>query len=113
MIKIKTSRNTDGQIVALNVCGHAGWGGKGQDIVCAAVSALTQAALLGLKKQAGACLDYKVQKEPALLTFTLTSPPDDKTDAILETMLLGLAEIVKAYPGNLDMTEDRRGNSHV
>ena len=108
MIQIKTSRNAAGQVVALEVRGHAGWGRKGQDIVCAAVSALTQTALLGLRQQAEASIDYKVQKKPALLTCLLLSPPDDKTGVILETVLLGLTEIAKEYPGSLKLTEDWR-----
>jgi len=108
MIQIRASRDAAGRLFALAVRGHAGRGKKGQDIVCAAVSALTQAALLGLEKQAGAHLDYEIKKDPALLAFTLVSPPNDKTDAILETMLLGLVEIAGAYPGSLELTEDRR-----
>ncbi|MDR2006557.1 MAG: ribosomal-processing cysteine protease Prp [Acidaminococcales bacterium] len=107
MIKVKIWRN-GGRIVACEVTGHAGAGEKGQDIVCAAVSALTETALLGLGRYAGIRLDYEVSQQPALLFFTLKDAPNDKTDAILETMLLGLTEIAGTYRNSLELAEYRR-----
>jgi uncharacterized protein YsxB (DUF464 family) len=104
MIKIKIWRN-EGRITACEIAGHAGADEKGKDIVCAAVSALAETALLGLGRYAGARLDYKVSRRPALLTFALKDAPSDKTDAILETMLLGLAEIAGMHKNRLELAE--------
>ncbi|MDR3348199.1 MAG: ribosomal-processing cysteine protease Prp [Acidaminococcales bacterium] len=107
MIKIKI-RRSNGRITACEVTGHAGTDEKGKDIVCAAVSALTETALLGLGRCAGARLEYKVSRRPALLSFALKDAPNDKTDAILETMLLGLTEIAGTYKNSLELAEYRR-----
>jgi uncharacterized protein YsxB (DUF464 family) len=107
MIKVKIWRD-GGRITACEVTGHAGAGEKGKDIVCAAVSALAETALLGLVRYVGVRLDYKVVRRPAMLAFALEGAPNDKTDAILETMLLGLAEIARTYKGRLEMAEYRR-----
>ena len=48
MITIRLWRLADGSINGFAVNGHADYAPKGQDIICAAVSAVTQAALLGL-----------------------------------------------------------------
>ncbi len=105
MINLRIGRNQKGHIYSCEVKGHAGLGDKGTDIVCAAVSALTQTALLGLGKYLNCPLAYDA-KEGAL-SFTLTGAPDVRTDAILETMLLGLSEIAGSYPKTLKIEQYR------
>jgi uncharacterized protein YsxB (DUF464 family) len=110
MVKVSIRKNESGQIIACKVTGHAESAPKGKDLVCAAVSTLTQTALLGLVQYAGVKLKYKVQE--GLLTFELKEEPNEKTNAILETMSLGLAEIAKNYKNNLEL-EQYGGKSHV
>ncbi|MDH7577206.1 MAG: ribosomal-processing cysteine protease Prp [Bacillota bacterium] len=49
MIYIKIFENQAGEIRGFLVRGHAGYAPKGEDIICAGVSALVQAAVLGLR----------------------------------------------------------------
>lgn len=51
MIRVTFWRGRDGHLGGFRVTGHAGYGPKGGDIVCAAVSALAQTAVLSLKDQ--------------------------------------------------------------
>jgi uncharacterized protein YsxB (DUF464 family) len=103
MVKVTVWRDEAGHIVACAADGHAGAGKKGRDIVCAAVSALTETALLGLDRHAGAPLTYEVRE--GRLSFKLSARPDEKTDAILETMCLGLSEIAGKYADNLKLQQ--------
>ena len=48
MITIKIMRNVNDEIVSFTLNGHAGYDVQGKDIVCAAVSAVTNMALIGL-----------------------------------------------------------------
>ena len=48
MVSIEIQRNSDGQVVGCHMSGHAGYDEHGFDIVCAAVSALSASAMLGL-----------------------------------------------------------------
>ena len=48
MVSIRIQRNSDGQVIGCHLSGHAGYDEHGFDIVCAAVSALTATAMLGL-----------------------------------------------------------------
>ena len=48
MVSIEIQRNSDGQVIGCHLSGHAGYDEHGFDIVCAAVSALTATAMLGL-----------------------------------------------------------------
>lgn len=85
-----------GRITGYDVSGHSGTAAHGFDIVCAGISSLAQTALLGLGKHLHRKVDYHVASGD--LRVKLLEPPDEKTDAILETMLLGVREIAKLQP---------------
>ncbi|ETJ43451.1 hypothetical protein Q604_UNBC02553G0001, partial [human gut metagenome] len=48
MVSIRIQRNSEDQVIGCHLSGHAGYDEHGFDIVCAAVSALTATAMLGL-----------------------------------------------------------------
>ena len=50
MIKIVIYKAKEGRIKGFKISGHSGYGIRGTDIVCSAVSALGQTAILGLLK---------------------------------------------------------------
>jgi uncharacterized protein YsxB (DUF464 family) len=106
MIKIKIVRNSDQNIVEFGVTGHANMGPHGQDIVCAGVSALTQTAVLGLDRHLGTKIHLDIAS--GNLKMSLLDNPDPLTNAVLETMLIGLAEIAKINPQSVRISEHRR-----
>lgn len=99
MVKIKIYSNQQGQVTACELTGHADAGAKGHDIVCAGISALTQTALLGLAKHLKVKLTYEVKE--GFLSFCLQEQPNDLTEAVLQTMIIGLSEIAKGYSKNV------------
>ena len=107
MINIEIYCNEDGMINAYHVYGHSGTAKRGQDIVCAGVSALAQTTLLGIGKHLHREIDFNINPSGDL-RMKLKSAPDDLTQAIFETMRLGFAEISKANP-NAVCIETRRG----
>lgn len=106
MIQVKIIRNTEERVTRFSVTGHASAGPHGEDIVCAAVSALVQTALLGLEKHLHRAVSYEVASGQVLAQLDET--PDALTDAVLETMLLGLQEIEKLSPKRICLLEARR-----
>jgi len=96
MIKIQISREASGKISGFKVTGHSGTAARGKDIVCAGISALAQSALLGIGEQLHREVDYMVASGE--LSMSLKGEPDDLTEAILGTMLLGMREIAKLSP---------------
>ncbi len=96
MIEIRIFSQTDGKISGFSVTGHSGAAERGQDIVCAGVSSLTQTALLGIMEYLHREVDYDIAS--GKLTVRLKSAPDDLTEAIMQSMLLGLIEIQKLSP---------------
>ncbi|MDF2564736.1 MAG: hypothetical protein K0Q53_1131 [Massilibacillus sp.] len=106
MIKVKIFRDLTGMVTGFNVTGHADTAPHGQDIVCAAVSALTQTALLGLGKHLKRELDFDIAS--GKLKVSLKTAPDELTSAIFETMILGLTEIENINPKGVHILEYRR-----
>ena len=96
MIEIRIFSQADGKISGFSVTGHSGTAERGQDIVCAGVSSLTQTALLGIMEYLHREVDYDIAS--GKLTVRLQSAPDDLTEAIMQSMLLGLIEIQKLSP---------------
>ena len=105
MIKIEFVLQ-NGQIGGFSVKGHSGTAERGADIVCAGVSSLAQTALLGLMRQINAAVDYKVTGGD--MSVFLQDAPTELTEAVLQTMRLGLIEIAKQYPQAVKIKETGR-----
>ncbi len=97
MITVKISRDAERRIVAFHVKGHANSAPHGQDLICGAVSALTQSAALGIGQYLRR--PHRLQAGNGLFLLALCGSPDAQTDAVLETMLLGLREIAALGAG--------------
>lgn len=95
-----TFQREDGMIKSLVVNGHSGYDDIGKDIVCAAVSTLTIAAINGLLEYVKLDFYYKVN-EDGFAEFRIPEIYDDKqftrTKAILETLYLGLKGVEEEY----------------
>lgn len=106
MVKVKIFRDAKGDMVGFEIKGHANAGAHGEDVVCAAISALTQTALLGVGKYLGRKVEYHVLRGD--FSMRLLSAPDELTNAIFETMLLGLNEIENINPKCVRILEHGR-----
>lgn len=74
--------------------GHANFVKKGDDIVCSAVSAIVQTAMLG-------CQQYDANTNIRCCQkghFSFTCQKSEVTQAIIEAAFLGLDNIRKQYP---------------
>ncbi len=105
MISVEIFKEADGRISGFDVTGHSGMAAHGQDIVCAGVSSLTQAALLGVGEYLHREVEYSAAS--GKLCMKLKGTPDELTESILRTMLLGLREIAKLAPQAVRITESR------
>lgn len=105
MINILISRK-EGEIVAYKISGHAKFATKGKDIICAAVSAVSQQTAIGivdyLKINA-----YTEVKDGFLSLDIENSDKDGKEKeikAMLETMYIMLSQIEEQYPGYVKLS---------
>lgn len=105
MTSIEILRDNDGKIAEFRSRGHAEYAEEGQDVVCAGASAILQTAILGL--EAYLKLDPKVEQEKGWLRCQLERDIFLKReiDAILETMVMGLKTLERAYPDHLRVEE--------
>jgi uncharacterized protein len=99
MIRVRIERDPTGRIQGFEAKGHAGAGPRGNDIVCAAVSVLTDSVFLGLDRHLHRTMEWSAASGD--ISVRLKDVPDDLTEAILATMVLGLSEIQKKYPDRL------------
>ena len=89
----------NGKIVGFSISGHSGSAPIGKDIYCAGVSTLSQAAFI--------CITDYLKREiegDGKLSLRLKTPPDEQTEAVFQTMLMGLKEIEKLVPKFLKVT---------
>ena len=108
MIDIEVYKKNDG-IARVRVTGHGG-GKKGEDIVCCAVSSITQTALAGLLYHGKNYINWYM--EDGLLDISISDSEDPELssafNAILCTMILGLKGVSKEYPKRirLELSKD-------
>jgi uncharacterized protein YsxB (DUF464 family) len=96
-------RRKNGHIIRFELWGHAGYAEAGQDIVCAGVSALVIAAANGLITHAG--VSRIVRQGNGRFTCLVRDIPSerarDMADAVLGTMVSGVAAIAARHPENV------------
>ena len=99
MLEVRFSRDSRQRLSSVFASGHAEQGEPGEDIACAAVSALLQAAWAGLTEVAG----VPVEGHRKSGDFAMRWPADarDRSDvhAIVATAELAIAQIAKQYRG--------------
>jgi len=100
MISISIYRNSKNNIEQFTVKGHAYSDEPGKDIVCSAVSMLTQTILIGLHDIAKLNISYEVDNGYLLCKLPIDLTDKELYDAMLliDTMLLGLKNIQESYP---------------
>jgi uncharacterized protein YsxB (DUF464 family) len=107
MIRIVFQSGPEGRIQEFMVKGHAGYDEAGKDIVCAAVSAVAQTAVIGLMTAVGIHPEHRQQN--GLLHCILPDEMSDEqiraADIILKTMLAGLRSIRDGYPDLISIEE--------
>ena len=102
MTTVEVYRGPDGLLRGFRAQGHAGAGTSGRDIVCAAVSALTQTAVNALETVAGVQTHPTVDEDAGLIECVLPQGLDAQrartADIVLRTVRQGLMDIQTSYP---------------
>ncbi len=105
MTMVAFFRAPDGGLVGFEASGHSGFARAGEDIVCAAVSALTEATLNGLQSVVKAPVTFERDEKRALLTACLTPDCPEETleraQILLQTLQEAVQAISREYPRNV------------
>ena len=94
----------DGTIFGLQSKGHAGFGVRGTDVVCASVSILTINTINSIQKLTSDKCNEKVNSRKATIDFEIDGEVSRESKVLLESLKLGLEAISKDYPGNVKIT---------
>lgn len=105
MININILRDNKGKVVEYEIEGHANYDEHGKDIICAAISVLSQTTLIALNKVCGIdeqqmcfSVDNKKGYLKVSLAENLEKEARNKADIVLETMIVGIEDLSDQYP---------------
>ena len=108
MITINIKRNNKNEIISFSLNGHAGYDVNGKDIVCAAVSAVTNMVLIGLNEK----LEIKLGFEKSEGGYIKVELPKDiesekmiSAQVLLESMVTEFLDIESNYKGYILVKE--------
>ena len=95
------------RITGFSISGHSGYAEAGQDIVCAAVSAVVTMAEATINDVCGAKAKVRVKDEQARITLTLPVSCDEEetVQAVLAGMMITLAGMRDDYPDYIEVLE--------
>ena len=95
------------RITGFSISGHSGYAEAGQDIVCAAISAVVTMAEATINDVCGAKAKVRVKDEQARITLTLPVSCDEEetVQAVLAGMMITLAGMRDDYPDYIDVLE--------
>lgn len=96
-----------GRLVGFEAKGHSGYAEAGEDIVCAAVSAVMQTAVIGITDLVKCPAAFEMQDGELYLMLdrSVEDPEWQQAELILGTMRLGLRSIQQEYSDYLKLIE--------
>ena len=98
MITVKVFVDSDGRYKGFRVSGHAGYADAGEDIVCAAVSALVINTINSIEAFTEDTFRNAVHEEKDVVTYSITSRPvGQAAELLLKSLVLGLEGIEREY----------------
>ena len=95
------------RITGFSVSGHSGYAARGEDIVCAAITALVTMAEATINDVCGAKAKVRVKENDARITLTLPAVCDEEesVQAVLAGLLLYLCNLRDEYPDYIEVLE--------
>jgi uncharacterized protein YsxB (DUF464 family) len=109
MVSIVIRKNRQGRILGFRCLGHAEFSENGLDIVCSAISVLTQTTIIALDELVRIPLTIEQDPEAGLIDCgwdaAIAGPEQEQAQLLVKTMCLGLREIERIYPENMSLSE--------
>ena len=95
------------RITGFSVSGHSGYAEHGEDIVCAAITALVTMAEATINDVCGAKAKVRVKDADNRITLTLPTSCDEEesVQAVLAGMLVTMISLAEEYPENIEVLE--------
>jgi uncharacterized protein YsxB (DUF464 family) len=112
MIRIQIERAPEGELGRILITGHAHFAEHGQDIVCAAVSAIAICQVNAIEMLTGITIhqpDDGDGKVDCQIPRDLNSHVREKVLLLCEAMVLSLKQVADAYPNYVKWIELKKG----
>ena len=106
MLEVRFRKDSRRRLSSILAAGHAEAGVAGDDLVCAAASAVLQAAELGLTSYAA--LEGVVRRADGRMSFAIPEAARDREDiqAIVATAELAIAQLAWQFPVNVRIVHE-------
>jgi len=101
VVTVTFRRDSRNRLSSVFAEGHAGWADPGEDVVCAAASAILQAAWLGLAEHARVDVDGERTGGRLAMRWPEAARDRDDVRAIVATAELSIAQIAHQFPKNV------------
>lgn len=108
MTKVLLFRSAEGRACGFSVSGHSGLAPEGSDILCAAISSMSQLVINTLTEDFSAEAEITVNERKAELSVKLVRVPKEyeaAAEGLLHGYLRELQTLREAYPKHLSLGE--------
>jgi uncharacterized protein len=109
VLDVTFTRDSRNRLSSVFAQGHAEAGDHGEDVVCAAVSAIVQAARLGLEAYAGIPLEVRQESGDFWMRWPEANRDDESVRAIVTTAELSIQQIAGQYPAHVRLFRETAG----
>jgi uncharacterized protein YsxB (DUF464 family) len=107
MVSVKLVMDSQKQYSGFICSGHAAYAKLGRDIVCAAISILTQTIIGALEEILKIPLDVEADAATGYLKCCWVNCPEqlEQIQLLVKTLILGLTAIQTEYPNHISLGE--------
>ena len=106
MTKIKFFK-TQGKFIGFECCGHTGYGKYGKDILCAALSGMTQSCMIGLTNVLGIDISLIRNDDNGYLKIELPKILEENkildAQILLNTLYISIEDLIDGYSKYISM----------
>ncbi len=97
MTTVTIYNDKSGKHKGFEVRGHADFGFKGHDIVCAAISMLATNTINSIETYTDLAIKYDSDERRTRIRFLIKETPNHDSELLMNSMILGLSELKKNY----------------
>ncbi len=97
MTHVLVKKTKNNRYAGFSCIGHAGYADSGYDIVCSAVSILVINTINAMELFAKEKMEVTAGEEDGVIDVVFINPVNEKTQLLMDTMILGLESIEKQY----------------
>jgi uncharacterized protein YsxB (DUF464 family) len=107
LLEVRIRKDSRDRLSSFLASGHVGLAERGQDVVCAAISAILQAAWLGLREVAGVEVQACRTSGQLELCWPASVRDDPGVRAIVATAALSVEQIARQYPEHVRVIKEQ------